>query len=66
MALKRTEKYLLGCVAVGAISALIVAWLWPGAAWWLYAILGLVVSAGLYRALLDQASKETIIDNLKR
>lgn len=66
MKMKRTEKMMLGCMTAGAIAALLLAWFLPGLPWWVYAIVGLLVCGGAYKAVLDQASKETIVDNLKR
>lgn len=58
--MKTTEKAALWAVGIGGAAALGLVWLMPGAAWWVYAIVGVVFAAMGYNAILKQLALENV------
>lgn len=59
---KHSEKSALGSLLLGVAAALGLAWWLPGAPWWLYAAVGLVLSAVVYDAWIRMKAYEALAD----
>lgn len=61
--MKPTEQLALISFGVGTFFAGLFYWhVDADAPWWLYAIIAALVGSGVYQTLLDQISKERIVD----
>ena len=59
----KSQKLVLICFAIGVVVFGAGRIFLPGIAWWIEAIVALLVFSGLYQGMLKQMAAETIVDN---
>jgi hypothetical protein len=60
--MQQSQKYALICVILGAAGAIGFYWLWPHAHWAVYPVTALLIAGALYKAVLEIARDEAIVD----
>ena len=61
--MKRTEKFAMGAAAAGVAAGLALHYWADFLPTWCSVVLGIFVAAGLYKALIEQAANESIVDS---
>ncbi|SAL20902.1 hypothetical protein AWB70_01075 [Caballeronia cordobensis] len=61
--MKRTEKFALGSAAAGVVAGIALHQWADFLPTWCSVVLGVFVAAGLYKALIEQAANESIVDS---
>lgn len=60
--MKPTEKASIGAAVGGLIAGVGLAWLLPGAVWWVPVVFGCLVAGGAYGGIVKQMADERIAD----